>query len=45
MSERIKQIMEKYNVDLHGALKIMDRQNAVMSFIHNTCNPYGKHRH
>jgi hypothetical protein len=45
MSERIKQIVDKYNVDLDGALEIMDRQNEVMKFIFNTYRPYGKYRH
>lgn len=45
MSERIKQIMDKYDVDLDGALEIMDRQNEVMKFIFNTYEPYGKHLH
>lgn len=45
MSERIKDIMSKHDVDLDGALEIMDRQNEVMKFIFNTCEPYGKYLH
>jgi hypothetical protein len=45
MSERIKQIMERYGVGLEEALEIMDRQNDAMKFIFNTFEPYGKHLH
>lgn len=45
MSERIKQIMEKYGVDAQKAIEIMDREDRAMTFIHNYMNPYGKWRH
>lgn len=45
MSERIKQIMEKYGVDAQKAIEIMDRENSVTMFIHDYANPYGKRCH
>ena len=42
MSERIRNIMEKYGVDAQKAIEIMARENEVVRFIHNHTNPYGK---
>ena len=45
MSEYIEQIMKKYNVNFEEALKIIERQDAIISFIFNSFHPYGKYRH
>lgn len=45
MSERIEQIKKQYNVDLKGALEIMERQDQIMTWFFNQYHPYGKYRH